>query len=299
MSDKPALIIVDAQVDFCEDGALPVTGGNAVCTGTSAYLREHRDSYGIVVATKDWHLDPGDHFSDEPDYVDSWPHHCVAGSAGAALHPDVQDALDEGLIDRVLTKGETEAAYSGFEASDQGESMDSILRAAGITDVHVVGLATDHCVKATVNDAQSAGYQATLIHDLAAGVAPETTEAALRDMLARGAGAAHSHEVLERETATSLLARVFGKQTVAAEPSRRPTPHRHHVRPELCGSPTKAPNGKMTGPACQKRVAVGATTCGETGHSIPASRWTRNVSHNAMPVVGMSSPTVEADTIYS
>ena len=297
MSRKPALIIVDGQLDFCEGGSLPVAGGNGVCENIASFLRSHRDDYSIVIATKDWHVDPGSHFSVTPDYVDTWPVHCAADTPGADFHPALAEALEAGLIDRVLKKGETEAAYSGFEATDNGESMEAVLASAGATTVHGVGLATDHCVKATLLDAVKADFGAVLLHDLSAGVAPESTEAAIREMLSMGVETATSSDVAAG-SGPGLISRMFPRQDASEGPSPTHSPRRTGG-PELCGAPTKAPNGTMTGPACQKRVSLGATTCGEVGHAIPAARWTRVASQIAVRAEEVAAPMLDAESIYS
>ncbi|GIF06757.1 isochorismatase family protein [Actinoplanes siamensis] len=171
-----ALIIVDVQNDFCEGGSLPVAGGAAVAKGISLVLAKAGERWDHVVATKDYHVDPGAHFSDHPDFVDSWPAHCVAGSAGADFHPE----LVTDRIEAVFHKGAHQAAYSGFEGrTEAGETLAGWLRGRGVTDVEVVGIATDHCVRATALDAAAEGFATTVLLELTAGVARATTEAAL------------------------------------------------------------------------------------------------------------------------
>lgn len=183
-----ALIVVDEQIDFCEDGALAVSGGNAVCERTAAYLEAMWSSYKLVVATRDWHEDPGDHFSATPDFVDSWPPHCVAGTPGAELHPAIKRVLSEGLIDAVAVKGTSSAAYSAFEAKGVwGDSLEQLLQHDGVTEIHVVGLASDYCVKSTVLDGLAAGYDVVVLADLTAGVTDAGAEAAIVEMVAAGA----------------------------------------------------------------------------------------------------------------
>ena len=144
-----ALIIVDVQNDFCEGGSLAVTGGAAVARAISEHVAGSGD-YGHVVATKDFHVDPGSHFSDHPDYAASWPPHCVAGTSGADFHPD----LDTGAVQAVFLKGARAAAYSGFEGVDEaGTPLADWLRVRGVDEVDVVGIATDYCVHATAADA--------------------------------------------------------------------------------------------------------------------------------------------------
>jgi nicotinamidase/pyrazinamidase len=184
-----ALIVVDVQNDFCEGGSLPVPGGARVAYEIGLLLHrwstkgEDAPAYDVVVATKDHHIDPGDHWAREPDYVDTWPVHCRVGTDGEAFHPN----LDPQPFDAIFLKGEHQAAYSGFEGrTTNGAGLADWLRERGVTDVDVCGLATDHCVRATAIDAAGEGFATTVLADLCAGVAPETTEAALKQM--RGAG---------------------------------------------------------------------------------------------------------------
>ncbi|MGW4634694.1 isochorismatase family protein [Nocardia sp. NPDC004415] len=175
------LVIVDVQNDFCEGGALAVAGGAAVATAISEYLAT--TPYDAVVATRDWHIDPGAHFSDTPDYVDSWPPHCRVGTPGAEFHPN----LDTTTVQETFHKGEYTAAYSGFEgAAADGTTLTDWLRARGIDTVDVVGIATDHCVRATALDARAAGFGTRVLLDLTAGVSPETTRTALERLRAAG-----------------------------------------------------------------------------------------------------------------
>ncbi len=166
-----ALVVVDVQNDFCEGGSLAVAGGAAVA-GRIGELLADRDHtrYGVVVATLDHHIDPGDHFSANPDFVDSWPVHCVVGETGVEFHP----ALQPRPFDAVFRKGEHTAAYSGFEGRDaQGEPLAHYLQARGVDQVDVCGLATDHCVRATALDAASSGFRTEVLLDLTAAVAPD------------------------------------------------------------------------------------------------------------------------------
>ncbi len=184
-----ALVVVDVQNDFCEGGSLAVAGGAEVAhrIGTLLHHWSRRDpaapSYDVVVATRDHHVDPGAHFADEPDFTDSWPVHCVVGTDGEAFHPN----LDPQPFDAVFLKGETAAAYSGFEGRDHdGASLAGWLHGRDVTQVDVCGLATDHCVRATALDAVGAGFETRLVQDLCAGVAAGTTSAALVEMAAAG-----------------------------------------------------------------------------------------------------------------
>ena len=187
---RRALIVVDVQPTFCEGGALAVTGGNAVAERIAAYASTHRDDYALVVTTQDWHIDPGDHFSPDPDFIDTWPVHGVAGTDEARLHP----ALDGLVADAAVKKGQYAAAYSGFEGVDEdGRTLADILGAAGIEAVDVVGLAESHCVKDTALDAVRQGYQVRVLTDLTEPVSPELGRDARADMSAAGIELVPSH----------------------------------------------------------------------------------------------------------
>lgn len=192
-----ALIIVDVQNDFCEGGSLAVPGGADLAGEITDYVESSAGRYDLVAATQDWHIDPGTHFSETPDYVDSWPRHCVAGTSGAQLHPD----LDSELVDAFFRKGQYEAAYSGFEgvlAPDEevptGDpeaepesdaetlSLDDWLRDNDVDEVVVVGLAADYCVRATAMDAVAAGYATAVIPELSRGIKREGTLAAWAEL---------------------------------------------------------------------------------------------------------------------
>ena len=173
-----ALIIVDVQNDFCEGGSLAVAGGAAVARAISEKLAGSHE-YAHVVASKDFHIDPGGHFSDHPDYAASWPPHCVSGTPGADFHPD----LDTSAVEAVFKKGTHAAAYSGFEgADDAGTSLADWLRGHDVDQVDVVGIATDYCVRATALDAVRAGFATGVLLDLTAGVTPESTAKAIDEL---------------------------------------------------------------------------------------------------------------------
>jgi nicotinamidase/pyrazinamidase len=183
-----ALIVVDVQNDFCEGGSLAVAGGAAVAAAISTHMVA--GGYDHVVATRDHHVDPGAHFSDAPDFVDSWPRHCVVGTDGVEFHP----ALDRAPIEAVFDKGEFAAAYSGFEGTANDEPLAEWLRRHDVDDVDVVGIATDHCVRATALDAVANGLATRVLLDLTAGVSEATTEAALDQLRTAGVqldGAVH------------------------------------------------------------------------------------------------------------
>lgn len=176
-----ALIVTDVQNDFCEGGSLAVAGGATVAADINDLFSGQ--GYAAIVATRDHHVDPGAHFSDDPDFVDTWPPHCVAGTPGAEFHP----ALETGPIEEVFSKGEHSAAYSGFEGvSRSGRSLAHWLRDHDIDAVDVVGIATDHCVRATALDATTEGFRTRVLLPFTAGVSPVTVETALAEMEAAG-----------------------------------------------------------------------------------------------------------------
>ena len=179
-----ALVVVDVQNDFCEGGSLAVAGGASVAARIGALLADRDDSgYDAVVATQDHHVDPGAHFSAAPDFVDSWPPHCVVGTDGVEFHP----ALQPRPFDAVFRKGEYAAAYSGFEGrADDGTSLAGWLRERGVDDVEVCGIATDYCVRATALDATAAGLSTTVLLDLTAAVAPDRLDDTLAAWRAAG-----------------------------------------------------------------------------------------------------------------
>jgi nicotinamidase/pyrazinamidase len=179
-----ALLIVDVQNDFCEGGSLAVAGGAAVARAISAYLASpDGERYDHVVATQDFHVDPGPHFSAAPDYAVSWPPHCVAGTNGAQFFPE----LDTARVEEIFRKGQYAAAYSGFEgASAVGDSLLRWLSDHRVNEIEVAGLTTDYCVRSTAADAAAAGFATTVLLSLTAGVARPTTIAALEEMRAAG-----------------------------------------------------------------------------------------------------------------
>jgi nicotinamidase/pyrazinamidase len=189
-----ALVIVDVQNDFCEGGSLGVEGGAVVARAISETVAANPGRWDLVVTTQDWHVDPGQHFAaagEDPDFRDTWPAHCVAGTTGAALHAALR--LPASVI--AVRKGEHQAAYSGFEGHDPaGRSLDELLRTAGVDEVEVAGLATSYCDRATALDAVANGYATTLLIDLCDDVDPTTTPATLAELrqagvrIARGAG---------------------------------------------------------------------------------------------------------------
>jgi nicotinamidase/pyrazinamidase len=180
-----ALFIIDVQNDFTEGGALGCDGGALVAERISQWLTEH--DYDHVFASRDWHdsdNDNGGHFSDKPDFVDTWPPHCVSGTTGAEYHP----ALDTSTIDVHVKKGQGKPAYSIFDGTtDDGHAVVTTLDELAVTHVDVVGIATDHCVRASAMDALRAGRQVRVLTRMIAGVGPESSKAALAEMRSAGA----------------------------------------------------------------------------------------------------------------
>jgi nicotinamidase/pyrazinamidase len=184
---RNALLVIDVQNDFVEGGSLPVTGGQQVAALVSRHLRHFKGEYDFVAATRDYHEDPADHFSDHPDFVNTWPPHCVAGTAGALLCPPITNLVREKLIMTVLDKGRHSAAYSGFEAVDRrGHPLYDLLREARVDHIDICGLATDYCVKATALDARKREFQVRVLLNLCAAVSAETGQRALEEMKAAG-----------------------------------------------------------------------------------------------------------------
>ena len=201
-----ALIIVDVQQDFCEGGSLAVEGGAETAALITEYMNQCGEKYHVVATTRDWHIDPGPHFADQPDYDTTWPVHCVAGTPGAELHED----LDTEPIVAEFLKGQYNDGYSGFDGvlgepdtvrsqdgmagpygataaaaaatADSSITMDDWLREHNVERITVVGIATDHCVRATAIDASDAGYEVRVLTNLTAGVSPDAVDAALEEM---------------------------------------------------------------------------------------------------------------------
>jgi nicotinamidase/pyrazinamidase len=177
-----ALIVVDVQRDFCEGGSLAVAGGNEVAARISRLLAGDHP-YAEVVATRDHHIDPGDHFSTNPDFADSWPPHCVVGTDGV----EFSERLNFTDFAAIFDKGEYAAAYSGFEGRNaDGVSLAGWLRDRDVDEVDVCGIATDYCVRATALDAAHEGLSTTVLLDLTAAVAPDRLPTTLADLAAAG-----------------------------------------------------------------------------------------------------------------
>ena len=185
---KKALVIVDVQPTFCEGGSLPVAGGNGVAKEIASYIADG-EGYDCIITTQDWHIDPGMHFSDQPNYQDTWPAHGVAGTNEADLHPELSNIIEK--INYSVKKGMFEAAYSGFEGRDGEESLKQILKKESITTVDIVGLAFDHCVKATAIDSAQNGFETRVISKLTAAVSPVNISIVSEEMRSHGVKVIH------------------------------------------------------------------------------------------------------------
>ncbi|MER6048572.1 isochorismatase family protein [Streptomyces sp. NPDC001793] len=185
---RRALIVVDVQKDFCEGGSVPVKGGTDRARAIAEMIQGSADGeYAHIVATRDHHIDPGDHFSDHPDYRNSFPVHCVVGSEGSGFHANFAPVVASGAVDEVFYKGAHSASKSGFEGStEDGTPLADWLRARSVSDVDVVGIATDHCVKATALDGVKAGFAVRVLLDYTAGVAADTTDHAIEELSQAG-----------------------------------------------------------------------------------------------------------------
>lgn len=183
-----ALLIVDVQPTFCEGGELPVEGGNRVASRIAALLGSPLNDYDLVVTSQDWHIDPAEHFSDEPDWIDTWPPHGLANTANAELHPTLVAGLEHAhRAVASVKKGQYAAAYSAFEGVDEtGRPLDEILKAAGVSEIDVCGIAESHCVKSSSLDALRLGYTVHLLTELTVPVTAEQGAAARSEIEANG-----------------------------------------------------------------------------------------------------------------
>jgi nicotinamidase/pyrazinamidase len=184
-----ALFVIDVQNDFCEGGALACQGGAQVAANITTYLKSSKSDYDFVIASRDWHTPNslnGGHFptqGNESDFVNTWPLHCIAGESGADYHPN----LDASLIDIHIKKGQGQPGYSIFDGfTDTGEKLQELIQRLGITEVDVVGIATDYCVRASALDANNSGLEVRVITSLTAGVSAASTEAAIDELVDAG-----------------------------------------------------------------------------------------------------------------
>ena len=185
-----ALVIVDVQNDFCPGGSLATDRGDVVAESIAHLLTTNAKDYDHIVATQDWHIDPGTHFSDTPDFVDTWPVHCVADSEGAAMRAPLAEEAAASVIEEYFRKGRYEAAYSGFEGASTSEDvlLAQWLNERGVTLIDIVGIATDHCVRATALDGLHEGFEVRVLSQHCSAVSEERGRATLNEL--REAGAA-------------------------------------------------------------------------------------------------------------
>jgi len=184
---RNALLVVDVQIDFVEGGSLGVQNGLAVAAHISQHLRHFKESYQFVVASRDYHENAPDHISATPDYVNTWPPHCMVGTQGAAFVPTIQNLVREKLIQEVVTKGRDHAAYSAFDGVDKrGHPLLDVLKEHRIDHIDVCGIATDYCVRASALDARKHEFQVRVLVNLCAAVNEATGQQALEEMKAAG-----------------------------------------------------------------------------------------------------------------
>ena len=184
---RNALLAVDIQSDFVVEGSLPVPDGLQVAAQVARHIRHFKTEYDFIVASRDYHEDPQDHFSATPDYVNTWPPHCVIGTPGAAFVPPIQNLVREKLIHTVVSKGRHAAAYSAFEGVDaRGHTLLEVLREHEIDHIDICGIATDYCVRATALDARKSAFQVRILVNLCAAVNEATGLQAIEEMKAAG-----------------------------------------------------------------------------------------------------------------
>ncbi|CAH0193717.1 MULTISPECIES: isochorismatase family protein [unclassified Microbacterium] len=192
-----ALLIVDVQNDFTEGGALAVAGGDAVASAVSEFLSAHAPEYDVIMASRDWHeadSDNGGHFAEAPDFIGTWPVHCVADTAGAEYDP----LLATDAVTHHVRKGQGVPAYSMFEGgTEDGATAAAVLGEHGVLAADVVGIATDHCVRASALDAIAHGVHVRVLTDLVAGVDQASSDAALAELAHAGAELVRSDEAFE------------------------------------------------------------------------------------------------------
>lgn len=174
------LIVVDVQNDFVEEGSLAVQGGKAIVPEISKLVKQ--GNYDLLVTTQDWHIEPGTHFAEEPDFIDTWPPHCVAETFGSEYVTPLKETLEKVTPVRIL-KGQYEAAYSGFDgATEDGETLEEVLKNAGATEVEIVGIADDYCVYETAKDAANLGYKVTVFDELTVGINPDKVKETRKEL---------------------------------------------------------------------------------------------------------------------
>ncbi len=208
-----ALLIVDVTLDFCEDGKLPVEGGNTVASRIQHHLVVHGYEYKTIAVSQCWHPDDinFEHFSKTPDYVNTWPMHGIENTRGALVHPVIDQELTVYHLHQTeyFKKGQTSSAYSAFEGfsdsmnilpDDLNGEGDVILNLEGngiglndwfqfhqIQSVDVVGIATEFCLRASVLDSIRLGYKTTVFPYMCAGINLESSTIAWTEMMNAGA----------------------------------------------------------------------------------------------------------------
>lgn len=184
---RNALLAVDLQADFVQGGSLPVPNGMAVCAMIARHIRHFKTEYQLMVASRDYHEDPSEHFSATPDFLTTWPPHCVIGTAGAAFVPPIQNLVREKLIAVVVSKGRHEAAYSAFQGVDsRGHVLFDVLKEARIDHLDICGIATDYCVRQSALDARTNAFQVRVLVNLCAAVNEATGQQAIEEMKTAG-----------------------------------------------------------------------------------------------------------------
>lgn len=169
--DKKGLLVVDVQNDFCLGGALEVPGSERVVQNIKYHIENNRATYHTLIFTKDWHIRPDTHFSDTPDYKDTWPRHCVADTYGAAIHRTLAP-FSMGAAAKIILKGEYSAGYSGFDGHlvDSRTTLLEYLRSMDNMELVVCGLAFDYCVRSTAIDSAKYSFKTSVLMECTAAV---------------------------------------------------------------------------------------------------------------------------------
>lgn len=200
-----ALIIVDVQKDFVEGGSLAVEGGQQVADNLfNVVVPVFEKLDMLVLYTKDWHnpnSDNGGHISETPDYIDSWPAHCVAGTDGADFAQNFDPESDH-----IFYKGMGKPSYSGVEAiNPHSVGLVDALKYFDIETVDVIGIAFDYCVKATALDLKKAGFKVNVIRDFTASVHPENDDETIHELISAGVTVYDGREWAKKDAEQRLL----------------------------------------------------------------------------------------------
>ncbi|MBI4498661.1 MAG: bifunctional nicotinamidase/pyrazinamidase [Chloroflexi bacterium] len=200
MAEKPVLLVVDPQNDFCPGGALAVPEGDQVVPVLNEYIRRFREAGLPIIATRDWHPAQTRHFTSGGGV---WPPHCIQDTPGAAFRSDLYLPPDTPIISKGTHPDED--AYSAFQGKDkQGRDLTTLLRELGVTEIYIGGLATDYCVRSSTLDALKQGFRTTVLEDAIRGVdlQPEDSQRALEEMDRAGARRIRLAEAREALAAT-------------------------------------------------------------------------------------------------